>query len=202
MSIFTLNKSNPQVLHTKIWLFKAMYALMKVKPFSDITVGRICEKAKVSRSVFYNHYSNKEELLFDCFKSIMDLYDYKLTRAGNIRPLKIEENYLIYCSTFWQFRGFFVLMYKNKFSPLITDYFFDNAMHIFDIVSQKVNETTDDFKQYYVRYHTTAMIDLIMLWLQSENAISSKEMAKLLLRLCPYSSITVFNTCKIKEKSE
>ena len=49
-----------------------MAALIKEKPFSDISINEITEKADINRSTFYRYYSNKEEWLEDYVEKLLD----------------------------------------------------------------------------------------------------------------------------------
>lgn len=48
---------------TRKWLQDALASLMKEKPFDDIQIKEITDRAQVSRQTFYLHFHSKEELL-------------------------------------------------------------------------------------------------------------------------------------------
>ena len=52
-----------RVLKTKKNLYDGLLEVMKDKTFEDIKVSNICEKAMTNRSTFYDHFSDKYELL-------------------------------------------------------------------------------------------------------------------------------------------
>lgn len=45
------------------WLYDALLQLMKEKPFREIQITEIADRAQVARPTFYLHYHSKEELL-------------------------------------------------------------------------------------------------------------------------------------------
>ena len=55
-------KIDRRVRATRDGLGDALIALMHEKPFETITVQHVLERAKVSRSTFYSHYSDKNDL--------------------------------------------------------------------------------------------------------------------------------------------
>lgn len=57
-----------RILKTKKALKSALIDLLTEQNFESIRTTAICEKAMVSRNTFYNYYSDKYELLEDCFK--------------------------------------------------------------------------------------------------------------------------------------
>jgi AcrR family transcriptional regulator len=48
---------------TRKWLQAALLELLKEKPFRDIQITEIADRAEVSRPAFYLHYRSKEDLL-------------------------------------------------------------------------------------------------------------------------------------------
>ena len=51
-----------RVLQTRDTLGDALVQLMHEKPFEEITVQHVLDRAKVGRSTFYSHYSDKDDL--------------------------------------------------------------------------------------------------------------------------------------------
>jgi AcrR family transcriptional regulator len=51
-----------RVLQTRDALGGALVQLMHEKPFEEITVQHVLDRAKVGRSTFYSHYSDKDDL--------------------------------------------------------------------------------------------------------------------------------------------
>lgn len=56
-------KTDARVRRTRDALGDALIALMQEKPFDTITVQDVLDRAHVSRSTFYAHYSDKDDLL-------------------------------------------------------------------------------------------------------------------------------------------
>ena len=59
--------SDHRIERTKQYLRDAMLGLLRKKPFADITVREVVDRAQVSKNSFYNHYANLEALVQDCF---------------------------------------------------------------------------------------------------------------------------------------
>ncbi len=56
-------KEDLRVTKTKKNLYEGLLLMMKDKPFEDIKVIDICQKALTNRSTFYDHFQDKYELL-------------------------------------------------------------------------------------------------------------------------------------------
>lgn len=71
-----------RVARTRKSLTEALIGLLLETGWERIGVGDLCERADVSRSTFYLHYANKEELLESGFAALRDTLQ---TGAGAVR---------------------------------------------------------------------------------------------------------------------
>jgi AcrR family transcriptional regulator len=69
-------KVDRRVVHTRNVLGDALVALMHEKPFDEITVQHVLDRAGVGRSTFYTHYRDKEDLFFS---DAADFFEYMST---------------------------------------------------------------------------------------------------------------------------
>lgn len=58
-----MNKSEKRVLKTDYLIKKTFLALLNQKEIDQITIKSICDKALISKSTFYDHYTDKYTLL-------------------------------------------------------------------------------------------------------------------------------------------
>lgn len=91
---------NPIALRSKEWLANALLELMKNKPFREISISEIAEKADLSRRTFYRSFSSKEEVI--CFhlqtiwrKGALKLsadedHSYAFGGAGQGKPIALS----------------------------------------------------------------------------------------------------------------
>ena len=56
------HKPDPRAVRTRDRLGDALIQLLLAKPFDDITVQEVLDRAQVSRSTFYEHYRDKNDL--------------------------------------------------------------------------------------------------------------------------------------------
>ena len=63
-------KDDIRVLKTKKKLYDGLLFLMKDNAFEDIKVSDICIASKINRSTFYDHFSDKYELLSSLIKDL------------------------------------------------------------------------------------------------------------------------------------
>ena len=71
-----------RVLRSKDKLGGALVALMQEKPFDEITVQQVLDRAGVGRSTFYAHYSDKDDLFLSDVEDFFVILATLLTRRG------------------------------------------------------------------------------------------------------------------------
>ena len=85
-------KQDARVRRTRDALGDALVALMQEKPFETITVQDVLVRAKVGRSTFYSHYTDKDDLLMsdaeEFFESVSMLLSLRGDKSDRVFPVK------------------------------------------------------------------------------------------------------------------
>jgi AcrR family transcriptional regulator len=85
-------KTDARVRRTRDALGDALVALMQEKPFDTITVQDVLDRAKVGRSTFYSHYSDKDDLLMsdaeEFFESVAMLLSLRGDGSDRVFPVR------------------------------------------------------------------------------------------------------------------
>src|SRR5687768_18537741 len=76
-------KTDARVRRTRDTLGDALIALMQEKPFDTITVQDVLDRAHVSRSTFYTHYSDKDDLLMSDAEEFFEALSMALSSHGD-----------------------------------------------------------------------------------------------------------------------
>ena len=76
-------KTDARVRRTRDALGDALIALMQEKPFDTITVQEVLDRAHVSRSTFYSHYSDKDDLLMSDAEEFFEAISMALSVHGD-----------------------------------------------------------------------------------------------------------------------
>ncbi|MEO6194502.1 MAG: TetR/AcrR family transcriptional regulator [Thermoanaerobaculia bacterium] len=74
------SRTDRRVLRTRDTLGDALVELMHEKPFDDITVQEVLDRAGVVRSTFYTHYRDKNDLFLSDVEDFFEMFSTKLTR--------------------------------------------------------------------------------------------------------------------------
>ncbi len=67
-------KKNASNVFTKKCMVTALMQLMEEKPFSNISITEITNRAGVSRMAYYRNYKSKEDIFRTYLKDILDVY--------------------------------------------------------------------------------------------------------------------------------
>jgi AcrR family transcriptional regulator len=75
-------KVDRRVLHTRDALGDALVNLMHEKPFETITVQHVLDRAGISRSTFYTHYRDKDDLFMSDVEEFWEGMSTLVSRRG------------------------------------------------------------------------------------------------------------------------
>lgn len=75
-----------RVQKTEALLRGALGALIHEKPYEDITVKEILNRANVGRATFYMHFADKDELLLSCMRDILRSGQLAHGARGSAKP--------------------------------------------------------------------------------------------------------------------
>lgn len=77
-------KADARVVRTRNQLGSAIIELMQQQPFEEITVQHVLDRAGVSRSTFYTHYANKDDLFIADVDEFWEGISTLLARRGDL----------------------------------------------------------------------------------------------------------------------
>lgn len=132
------------------WMMDALLSLMEEKPFREIKITEIAERAQLARCTFYRYYTSKEELLMRCCQTIFSGLSQRLQMENCRTFYGTAVGYFSYWS---EHRAFLELLKKSEMLYFLLQSF-DNLM--FDVAKEVKPENAQmeglDFSPK-VRYH-------------------------------------------------
>lgn len=85
-------KMDRRVLRTRDALGDALMALMHEKPFAEISVQDVLDRAQISRSTFYTHYSDKDDLFLSDAEDFFEMMAFHISRkderSNRVAPVR------------------------------------------------------------------------------------------------------------------
>ena len=82
MATVIKKQEDARVVKTRARLFSAFSALLSEKPFEEITINEICDKAGVRRATFYKHFRDKYDFLAVLTESMVQQFESDYTTVG------------------------------------------------------------------------------------------------------------------------
>lgn len=70
--MFENEKIDMRIKYTREWTFEALYKLLQIKPFNDIKISEVIDKAGISRATFYRNFDSKEDIVKIKVKSMFN----------------------------------------------------------------------------------------------------------------------------------
>ena len=153
-------------------LYESTVELLKESEYEDLTIGRICTNAEVSRQAFYLHYRSKDEVLkeiyFNLFKhTYLDRIEDKDYIESDDFIMKVIDVYEAHATIF-------ITLEKWYYQ----DFLSQEKQRILDEVS--LREFNNPFIEKYCRYFLTSFLTPIhytmMCWLNDGKKESKEEL--------------------------
>lgn len=165
-----------RIRRTKEKLHTAFVELLQEQPVSEITPGKICDRAGVNRSTFYRHYRSTTQLKAEIESRILEHVDWL---GGILDSENRREELLTHLTHFHKRLGIFQALTSNRF--------FDN---LFEKVGAKaVEEALRGYPKYAERFteeeyrkeclfYISATLGVIYTWFMTGMEESVEEIAE------------------------
>lgn len=154
-----------RIIKTKKNLYEGLLEVMKEKEFEDIKVSDICDKAMTNRSTFYDHFSDKYELLTslieDLKKELMNSLKNNIQETESLKEhymmiIKllinhIDENVDIYNA----------ILKKNN-NSIVMDMLYDTIYKDIEIEIEKYEKNTKVPAEIITKFYVTAVSNICL----------------------------------------
>ena len=173
-------KNNRRTQMTRLLLKTALTELMQEKPFSQITIKDICERADLNRTTFYLHYNDQLDLLADVENEV---YEKTLEYLKNIKPAAdapgMIEAFLRYIQ---DNAPLFRVLFFNAGGEDFRSRFVQNSLETlrFNIPMSCAPEE----EPYVLGFLMQGSIHMIMEWIKREFDLTPGRLAALIYQNC------------------
>ena len=190
-----LDQTDLRVRRTHKLLWEALMAEMAARPFEEITVKDICERAMVHRTTFYTHYADKYDLLEQGMRQMLEA----LVAGEPHRPpsaYSAEHPPVYFIRLFEQaaqHQQFYKLMLcgegVGRFQKMIKAY-------VAEVAGAGSRDGSSDPSRdpaltvsmdIHAQFVAGATVSLLAWWLEHDMPLSPQQMAQYLLS--PYGSV-------------
>jgi len=181
-------KEDLRIVKTKKNLYSGLMKLMGESSFEDIKVSDICKVSLVNRSTFYDHFSDKYELLDSLIADLEAELTDKLELQGEFKSAK--EYYMLMIATLFQHISDNILIYssiiKTNNNSIASDMFREAILKdvkkaLQSSKREKENIPVDIISIFYVN----AVINVCILYIKEPNKYTMEEILTYLDALLP-----------------
>lgn len=158
---------------TRELLKQSLIELMKDKPIHDISIKKICETADINRSTFYHHYDSQYELFNDILNDIGNEIT-EIVRKHNTSPDWMDKIFLDAFTYIENNRDTFLVILSENSGFGIGETLTAYVERFVDITS----ESSSELAKYCTQFTTAGMTSVVWKWLNAENRIPAKDLAK------------------------
>lgn len=183
-------KEDLRIRKTKASLYKALLQVMSEKTFEEIKVTDICNISMINRSTFYDHFSDKYELLASLLKDLNEELIVHLKLEKETSSLK--EFYLEIIKIIIEYQN----KNKNFFSAFEVLRKNNNSI-AYDMLKETIHqEVTNQINNNYINksnipteiislFYVNAVIGITMEIIQQENKYNDDDLINYLSKLIP-----------------
>ena len=183
-------KEDLRIRKTKANLYKALLQVMSEKTFEEIKVTDICNISMINRSTFYDHFSDKYELLASLLKDLNEelISHLKVDKEFN----SLKEYYIELIKT--------LIEYQNKNISIFSAFAIlrkNNNSIAYDMLKEAIEqEVTKKLTENYINksdipieiislFYVNAVIGVTMEIIQDKNKYSEQNLIDYLEKLIP-----------------
>ena len=164
-------KNQPSAI-TQDALIGSLERLIKKKSFENISVSELTKVAGISRMTFYRHYHNSIDILNLGVQELLNKFNQTIKYSGD------NYAYILKVVTFFQQHSKFIKLLLNTNQQ---DLLYQNASIIIGELAHMnnyLNGLNDQEKHYYIEYHTTGLMSVIIDWIKNDQVESPTKLAK------------------------
>ena len=183
-----------RIVKSKKALRSALISLMETKGFEAITVIDLCSAADLNRGTFYNHFSDKEDLLATLEDEVMDDISRIQSEMGTLAVRDVMAYcvakkplpFLITLFDYLREQGdFFHAVLgpggDSRFGSRLRDSVCTNLIQ--GVLHEKYRNDPDPFVGYYLSFYASAYLGVITRWIETGMKEDSEQMARIAMRL-------------------
>ncbi len=184
-----MQKLDPRVVRTRRLLREAFMELVGEKGYWDTTIQDITDRATLNRVTFYLHYDNKEDLLVQTTKHILDELVKRVeppqegASPREVVQAALAANFQVYAN----YADFMKAMLgKNgvwSFIFAMQDYHYRTSMETFQKMGKDFSPEKEREIQIVLRGMHSSFMGVLQWWLANDMSLPREEMAQIVYKI-------------------
>lgn len=187
----TSGKEDMRQRRSKQHLTDALLSLMEERPYGDITVVDICQRAMVHRATFYAHFEDKNDLFQYVLRNMMDRFSAGRARAEQEKGLRegIRDEFRKVLEFFHTHHRLQIVSLGGPGSPELR--MMEEA--IAEVLEKFILEKGDpsfwegnsNAVHMWGHFYAGAIMSTVNWWLEKDMPLSEEEMVSLMEHVLP-----------------
>lgn len=181
-------KEDLRIIKTKKNLYEGLLKLLREKPFEEIKVSDICSVSLINRSTFYDHFSDKYELLGTLIKDLEKELEQKLSEnktATGLREYYINMIKLLLDHVSENITTYESIIKKNK-SSIASDMFKNTLQKDIEKNLKTKKEITKEIPaEIITNFYVSAVINVCLLYITDSKKYKKENVITYIEKLLP-----------------
>lgn len=161
---------DPRAQKTRESLQTAIKDLLRIKPFSKITITDITERAGIARHTFYNHYDTKQDLLNYLVDSVLE--DFFAEIGGwelfLMNPAQELSRYTAFFKAWKDNADITGLLRTSNMELVILERLKDFFTRFYEQkVKEEMPEVDPKFSTYVISFNAYSLVGLLKPWVET-----------------------------------
>lgn len=158
-------KIDKRIIKTKRSLYEGLLEVMKEKTFEDIKISDICDKAMTNRSTFYDHFSDKYELLSSLIEDLKEELNTKL-EENKKEYNSTKEYYMTVISLLLSHISSNIDIYnailKKNNNSIVIDMLYNTLIQNISSELDNVERSTEIPSEIVTKFYVTAVTNICL----------------------------------------
>jgi AcrR family transcriptional regulator len=172
---------NPTAVQSKQWIIQSFLSLMNEKPFQEITVSEISERAQVVRKTFYRNFDSKEDVLQACFDLLVSEFTSELAK---LPAITIHDALCTLFTLCEKHKDFLLSLHRSKMLGFLLDQWNIALPHIHELLLDKIVDfpatTSSKQLEYLLAFNVGGTWNLLIKWIHEGMTQSPYELADII----------------------
>lgn len=174
-------REDARIRRTYRLLLGALTELLAEKPFDDIRVTDLCERADIHRSTFYDHFEDKFHLLTFGIRELMDLF-------VPLSPTTSQEDYQQVMHRIFKYflknQKMYTLLFLDLRNASAKALFRENYVRAYEgLMKENFSSVPREDQLIYSRHFIGGILSVVDWWLESDAKMPPEELAARFVRL-------------------
>ena len=153
---------NPIAVRSKNSIEQALLALLRERPYRDIAIREITERAGLSRQTFYLHFADKDAVLT---RYLLRVFDGILRRIEAEKVESVAALIAVYTSIVEENADFFTSLAENKLTGLVCRLYSERLVALPPVLWRRREPEAAPENRFCNAFWVAAFVETYALWL-------------------------------------